>query len=185
MRDSYSKQSKKQFLSISLRDLGIDESAAYGLGNAQKYNTLFAQLTTFTPTKQSHLGTKFNVYRKLNNRNVDLFLQRVFSGFGAKNIYLYEVFDTKVTSKVNLFSSVQSDTGPMVCLRCCNGVRDSLYMSVRNAIAHGNIICDGNYYILYSVSDDSKEYDSPITFFMRIKSLKRLETLEKTLELYK
>ena len=57
-------------------------------------------------------------------------------------------------------------------------------MGVRNAIAHGNIIHDGKYYVLYSVSDDKKEFDSEVTFFLRIDKLSKLGVFRRVLESY-
>ena len=187
MSELYSKQSQEQYLSITLRDLGIDETAPYGLGDAKKYKDLFVELTTFSPTSQSHLGVKFDSYSKLNSRNLNSFLAQVFSGLKVKKVYLYETFSVKKEkpNRVDLFQEVSTDKGAMICLRCCNSVKQSLYMSVRNAIAHGNIIYNGYFYILYSVSDDKKEYDSPVTFFLRIKSLGYLRSFTKVLEYYR
>ena len=120
---------------------------------------MFVQLTIFTPTNQSHLGIKFDDYTKLNTRNTDKFLQQLFSGLGLKNIYFFDTFETRKTGKIDLYNSVVMDNEAMLCLRCMNGAKKSLYMAVRNAIAHGNIIYDGRYYILYSVSDDKIEYE--------------------------
>ena len=185
MADTYTKQAGNQILSVTLRDLGIDESTTYGKKKKKNYNKLFVQLTLFTPTNQSHLGIKFDDYTKLNTRNTDKFLQQLFSGLGLKNIYFFDAFETRKTGKIDLYNSVVMDNEAMLCLRCVNGAKKSLYMAVRNAIAHGNIIYDGRYYILYSVSDDKIEYDSAITFYMRIKSLKLLESMNKVLEIYK
>ena len=188
MSETYAKQSEKQYLSITLRELGIDDDAPYGLGNAKNYKDLFVELTTFSPTDQSHLGDKFDSYSKLNTRKTNTFLEQVFSGLKVMNhIYLYGTFSVKIEkpNRVDLFQEVSTYKGAMICLRCCNSVKQSLYMSVRNAIAHGNIIYNGYFYILYSVTDDKKEYDSPVTFFLRIKSLGYLRSFTKVLEYYR
>ena len=62
MADTYTKQAGNQILSVTLRDLGIDESTTYGGTMLKNYNKLFVQLTLFIPTNQSHLGIKFDDY---------------------------------------------------------------------------------------------------------------------------
>ena len=184
MADSYSKQAQNQYLSVTLRELGIDESATYITSN-KTYNSLFLRLTMYTPTTQSHLGLKFDSYKGLNDRTSRDLVKQIFSGLGVKSIYLYNSYDSDVATKTNILTRVLADTESMICLKCIQGIRNSLYMAVRNAIAHGNIIRCNGYYILYSVADDKKEYDSAITFILRVKSLKRLEAFTKTLDLYK
>ena len=176
-------------LSLSLRDLGIDEKTEYGLKFTQNDKNLFMSLVLYTPTSQSHLGKKFENYSKLNNRTLDRFLNSIFSGLGLNGIYLFRSFTEKENKKKgnkkkDLRKSVLEDNGAMICLRCDNGARDSLFMSIRNSIAHGNIIEKDGYIIFYSISDDKKEYDSTVTFYLRINKISKLNAFFKVLNLY-
>lgn len=182
---TYSENSKANRLYLSLRDLGIDERATYGLDDKKYDSKTFSKLVVFTPTTQSHLGDKFDSYRSLNNRTLDKFLKALFSGMGIKNVYLFTSYTEKTRKKKDLRNSVINDKDALLCLRCDNGVRDSLYMSIRNSIAHGNLLEKDGFIILYSVSEDKAEYDSAITFFMRIKQISKLQALFRTLEAYR
>lgn len=181
---TYSEQSKNNRLSITLGDLDIDDNSIYDFQRTDALDQLFCTLTTYTPTSQSHYGKKFDSYKRLNNKTQEKFLQSLFNGLGIKKVYLYQSFDVRTRNKKNLYDEVIEETESMLCLRCDNGVVKSLYMAVRNAIAHGNIIAKNNYYILYSVSDDKNEYTSTITFLLKITKLSNLKALTNTLNTY-
>ena len=181
---TYIQESKKNRLYVTLRDFGIDENTQYGLkDNKYNFNELMS-LVMLTPTNQSHLGNKFNYYSKLNNKSLDKFLKAIFSGLGVKSVYLYDSFTEKTKSKTDLKNNVLSDRDTMICLRCCNGTRDSLFMAIRNALAHGNIVEKDGFIVFYSISDDQKEYDLPVSFFLRIKQISKLQAKTKTLNTY-
>ena len=181
---TYAKKARASRLLLSLRELDIDETTHYSIPNERDAADLFVQLTVLTPTYQSHLGRKFEAYSKLNNRSTEGFLGALFSGLGINNIFLYKTFESKTAQTYDLRNDVLSCKETMLCLRCDNGVLKSLYMSIRNAIAHGNIIEREGYIVFYSVSDDKKEYDSNITFFLRIRKQRNLSAFTKVLSLY-
>ncbi len=181
---TYVQESKTNRLSLSLRDLGIDENTSYGL-NSNRYDLdLLMFLVMFTPTNQSHLGKKFASYSKLNKSTLDRFLKTVFSGLGVKSVYLFNSFTEKGNKKNDLRNQVLNDKDTMICLRCENGARDSLFMSIRNSIAHGNIIEKDGFLVFYSISDDKNEYDSAVTFFLKIRKTTKLQAFKKALEAY-
>lgn len=181
---TYVQESKTNRLSLSLRDLGIDENTSYGLNSNRYDHDLMMFLVMFTPTKQSHLGKKFAGYSKLNNSTLDRFLKSIFSGLGVKSVYLFNSFTEKGKKKNDLRNLVLSDKDTMICLRCDNGARDALFMSIRNSIAHGNIIEKDGFLVFYSISDDKNEYDSTVTFFLRIRQTSKLRAFKKALEAY-
>ena len=183
-KTTYAQKAKTSRLQLSVRELGIDETAHYSFPNERNTNSLFVQLTVLTPTHQSHLGRKIESYSKLNKRTMEKFLSALFSGLGINNIFLYKTFESKTAQTYDLRNDVLSCNETMLCLRCDNGVLKSLYMSIRNAIAHGNILEKENYIVFYSVSDDKKEYDSNISFFLRIKKFRNLSAFTKVLSLY-
>lgn len=182
---TYYKQSDSHKLSITLNDLNIDERCNYHVERTSSLDELFCDLTIYAPTSQSHYGKKLESYTKLNNRTQNDFLKHVFNGLGIKNVYLYKTFSDKTRNKKDIYGDVVKDQGTMLCLRCDNGVVNSLYMSIRNAIAHGNIIQKAKSYILYSVNDDANEYQSNVTFFLRITKLSNLKALLQILEMYR
>jgi hypothetical protein len=183
-RKTYTKQAKENKLDITLKELDIDP-ASYQFDRSRKLDELFCNLTVYTPTMQSHYGEKFSAFPRLTQRELDGFLGRVFSALGVKKVYLYETYSDRTKNKTDLYDDVVNETGTMLCLRCDSGVKESLYMAVRNAIAHGNIVRRGDYYELYSVSDQTKEYDSNVTFFLRIKKLEKLKALITILDNYR
>ena len=185
---TYSQQAKKNKLEITPRHLNIDENSVYEFQRTAELDEIFCNLTIYTPTSQSHYGKKFGDYPRLNNSTTNKFLESVFNGLGLKHVYVYETFSERGETKGNktdLSEAVLQTTDEMLCLRCDSGVKISLYMGVRNAIAHGNIVRQGDYYELYSVSDSLKEYDSHVTFFLRIKELGKLKKFLQSLEAYK
>ena len=195
MKDSKGKMTFNQIAEnnvalLTLADLGVSSSSRYcdlaKTSEKREWNSLL-KLIVFTPTNQSHLGVKFDAYEKLNTRNLNVFLLKVFSGLGIaeNNVFLFNSYTTKDTNKKNIKDDIVKSTDAMIALRCDSGVLNSLYAAIRNAIAHGNIICEKGYYILYSVRDDKNEYYSELTFFMRINSLSKLKTLFKVIETYR
>lgn len=132
---------------LTLLDLGVSSNSQYcdlaKPSEKREWNSLF-KLIVFTPTNQSHLGEKFDAYEKINNMNLNEFLIKVFSGLGIneKNVFLFNSYTTKDTKKKDIKREIINSTDAMIALRCDNGVRNSLYAAIRNAIAHGNIICE-------------------------------------------
>ena len=195
MKDSkdkftFSKMAENNVALFTLSDLGVSSSSWYcdlsKPSEKREWNSLL-KLIVFTPTNQSHLGEKFDSYKKINTRSSNEFLLKVFSGLGIteKNVFLFNSYTTKNTNKKDIKKDIVESTDAMIALRCDNGVYKSLYAVIRNAIAHGNIIFENGYYILYSVRDDKNEYYSELTFFMRIKSLSKLKALFKVIETYR
>ena len=181
---TYSEESKINRLFLTLRDLGIDENTVFGLKHNKYDYRLLASLVLFTPTNQSHLGVKFASYSKINNNTMNNFLKGVFSGLGVKNVYLFSSYTEKTKKKNDLRGAILNDKETMICLRCDNGVLNSLFMAIRNSLAHGNIIEEDGFLELYSISDDKKEFDSAITFFLRIKQQSKLRAFFQTLNAY-
>lgn len=195
MKDSkrkmtFSKMAKNNVALFTLADLDVSSSSRYcdlsKPNEKREWNSLL-KLIVFTPTHQSHLGDKFEAYKKLNSSSSNEFLLKVFSGLGIteENVFLFNGYTTKDTKKKDIKNDIVKSTDAMIALRCDNGVHKSLYAAIRNAIAHGNIIYEKGYYILYSVRDDKNEYYSELTFFLRIKRLSSLKALFKVIETYR
>ena len=184
-RRTFAGQADKNCLHISLTDLGISLNSLYEVKLSSQLNDIFTDLVVFTPSKQSHLGKKLSEYSRLNSRNTEKFLQDVFNGLGIRqNVFLFKTYIPTKRKLNDVFPDVIRSTEQLLILRCDSGVKESLFMAVRNSIAHGNIVYDGKFYTLYSVADDKKEYESEITFLLRIDRLEKLEKLRKSLEAY-
>ena len=184
-RNTYAGQADQNCLHLSLSDLGISLNSLYEIKPSDQVKLIFSDLVVFTPSKQSHLGKKLSEYSRLNSRNTDKFLQDIFNGLNiGRNIFLFKTFVPTKRKLNDIFPIVIQSTDQLLILRCDSGVKESLLMAIRNAIAHGNIVYDGKYYTLYSVADDRNEYESEITFLLRIDQLEKLSKLRKTLEAY-
>ena len=183
--ETYNKKSSQNVLSISLTDLKISEDDIYGFGNIKTDYALLANIIINTPTNQSHLGVKFDKYTKLNNSTANDFVKKIYNALGVKNVYVFENYTTKKQELNNLFKSVSEDKNTFICYRTNNGIYKSLYMGLRNALAHGNVVCKNNMICLYSVSDDKNEYTSPVSFFLKIDKIAKIQAVIKVLEQYK
>ena len=182
---TYAKKAAQNCLFISLSDLGITPDSLYDVKTSNQLLALFADLVVFTPSKQSHLGTKLKDYHRLTNRTTDKFLKDVFNGLGIRDVFLFNTFTPRKRNLKDIYSDVIKASDQMLLLRCDSGVKEALFMAIRNAIAHGNIVFDGRYFTLYSLANQEKEYESEISFLMRIDRLEKLGTLRKTLEAYR
>lgn len=183
---SYSELSKECTLSVALYRLGLDENTEYKCDISPRLKNDLLSLVIYTPTKQSHYGGNFKSYN-INNHNTNMFLDRIFKGLKTKNVYLFSTYRSNSDNKKDIYEDVINDKESMICLKCDNGVKESLFAGVRNAIAHGNIVKKDDYYILYSVDvkKDKSEFESNVNFYMKIKNLNRIKSFYKVLNLYK
>ena len=181
---TYVKQMEANCLYVTLHDLGIDDKSTYSINGTSGFHSIATDLVSFTPTKQSHLGKKFAEYTRLNNHTTENFLQRLFNGLGISDVYLFKTYTPKKAKKNDLRAKVTASKGPMIIARCDCGVKESIYMGVRNSVAHGNIVYDGKFFVLYSVDNDKNEYFSEVTFFLKIDKLTKLKAFMKSIEAY-
>jgi hypothetical protein len=185
-------QAQKSTLSFTLKDLNISENSNYDIPNQQNITKLFEQFVVFTPTNQSHLGDKFDAYKKLNNSTTDNFVRKLLRALDIKleNTFFFTAFNKNNGCNVlNPIPLITQFNYPTLCLNCTNGIKNALYSNLRNAIAHGNIVCFDNSYILYSLTSTNKEqkneYSTHISFLLRVHSLKKLEAFITVLEEYR
>ena len=183
---AYSKQAKKQYLSLTLSELFDVEDipSLYMEPEIRDINKIYSDLIVRTPTNQSHLGrnnsvpeNKYSaVIRKLcNDLNIE-----------DNNIFLFESYNSNKSDHINLYDDVKKCKDTFIAYRTSNGIFLSLYAGIRNALAHGNIIYYKDFYYFYSVqsgSKDANEYTSNISFLLKIKDCKRLKSLTKILEI--
>ena len=196
MSKTYTQQAKSNYLTLPLKELKIDDHSKYvERSQIECLKDLIFNLVTCTPTNQSHLGDKFREYKKIKFKTPDPFLTDIFSRVGIKqaNLFLFKNYSTRTKTekneKKNLYKKVINCHKEMLCLHCDDGgVINSLYNAIRNALAHGNIVKQNDYTLLYSVNIARKgdnEYESNVTFFMRIKNIEKLMAFQNVLESYR
>ena len=195
MSKTYTQQAESNCLSLTLTDLGITRSSNYvKREQIEDFEDLIFNLVTCTPTNQSHVGIKFKKDLGKNKAH-DLFLSSLFADLeiDQSKVFLYKNYIEGKNNKNDLKKSVLECNDAMLCLRCDNGVANSLYMAVRNALAHGDILEQNGYIVLYSVSSKSEEtdtkktlneYESKITFLLQIKSLEKIKSFQTVLMQY-
>ena len=172
--DTYVKIADKQILQLTLADLKIDQKTDFYQNDID--GELVKNLVVFSPTDESHLGNKFDFYKKLNDKTLNEFIKKLIKQLGVKNHYFFHSYTSK-SNKTDLKDTIINDNESFICLYIGNGgIKNSLYKSIRNALAHGNIIHKGKYYLLYSITKDNaeqKEYDARINFLLKIHNLKK------------
>ena len=197
-KKTYTQQAKSNYLTLTLKELGINNHSNYvKREQIDNLKDLIFDLVTCTPTNQSHVGDKFREYKQLKFKTPDPFLSAIFSKLDIKqaNLFLYKNYSIRTKAKTekneknNLYEKVINCQKEMLCLHCDDcGVISSLYNAIRNALAHGNIVKQKDYTLLYSVNIAKKgdnEYESNITFFMRIKNIEKLMAFQSVLESYR
>lgn len=171
----YVKNSNKCVCSIKLNDLKI---------NNQNFNFIsdeniisketYYDLVLLTPTKQSHLGTKFS---KKILKHLDELVNDLIKELDVKNVYFFDSFNSK-SQRTDLANKIKNDNHTFIVLKCSNGLAEALYVSIRNALAHGNILSDNKYYYLYSLStkesDNIPEEERKLVFLLKIRDIKKL-----------
>jgi hypothetical protein len=191
MKDTYANKGRKTALYITPRDMGINDRTYFSVKETQNSSQLFTSLIMQTPTNQSHLGDKWDRYTGLNNNTLDEFARKLIKALDVKDVYIFSVMEPKHGSAVNnAREDVIKSGNTMLCLYIGgNGLRNSLYASIRNALAHGNIVDNGNNVCLYSVSERNKnyesEFDTPLSFYLRIYSIDKLEAYLTVLKEYR
>ena len=135
----------------------------------------FRDLISFTPSHTSNLGDKLTNNSK---KHIDEIVHEVVAALNVKTVYFYSRFESQQKSVVDLTHDVLTNSGTFMCLFCPDSLLESLYSSIRNALAHGNIAQKEKYYYLYSVSsqegEKTPETQKRITFLLKVHSLNNL-----------
>lgn len=186
-RETLLKAAEKYHFSAVLNEMGINSESTYVDEKEldDEIKRLFCDLVVLTPTNQSKLGLKIETLSIPDNRK-DGFLRAIFDDMNMRAYYYNANRSNKKNSK-ELRSKV-SQKGNVVFIKAQNGGIVSLYASVRNSIAHGNIVKKRKYYYLFSthLEDGKDEYnEANITFFMKIDNLRLLRYLITAVNNYK
>jgi hypothetical protein len=187
--DTERSKALKQTCSFSLSDLESQKSkfsfVPDNIIKAAISADIFRDLISFSPSSTSNLGEKLSNKAK---KHIDEIVHDIVSALNVKTIYFYNRFESNKDNVVDLTHNVLNNSGTFMCLHCPNSLLESLYSSIRNALAHGNIAQKGKFYYLYSVSsqdgEKTPETQKKITFLLKVHSLNNLN-LRAYLDAYK
>lgn len=133
---TFLQEAQKNQLNITLREL-MPKGVEYITEDID--SELYTKLVLLNPTNSTHLGKKFNDYKKLNNKTLDSFVNRLKNELDVKEVYFFKTFNSKKRDVLNLYSKFKNSSSYCLALYCSDNLKDSLYKSIRNALAHGNI----------------------------------------------
>lgn len=172
------KKSKKQHCSITLRELESQRNKFSPIDDNEAIDSdTYKELVLFSPSKQSNLGDKLS---KKILKHIDELVNEIVKGLDIKHKYFYSSYESKKADNVDLSQSILKDTKTFFCMYCSDNFSESIYASVRNALAHGNIVKKGQFVYLYSLASRNDkqldEKDKKISFLLKVHDLKNLHT---------
>lgn len=176
-RETIVKQAKKYFCNLSLNELGFLKKYYVFLTDEDEINSdIYKSLVLFSPSTQSNLGEKLS---KRIQKHIDELVLDVTKNLDVKNTYFFSSYSSKNEIKEDLSPKIKADSKTFLCLYCSDCFTESFYASVRNALAHGNIIKSGKYYYLFAVSSKEGEkvsdFDKKLSFLLRVQKLDKLD----------
>ena len=176
------KKSDNFRLNVNLQDLHFNRDCFKSFDIESVDRETFFNFVFCSPVESidaSHYGVKFSEIKAINKSNHDVFFNEVLKEMNIESVNLFKVFDSepdkngKVKERCNLKENLIKDDTSFLYLYT-GGARCeiSLFLSIRNALAHGNIFRYDGYYYLYSVSNKNAmtvdEFERKITFLMKI-----------------
>ncbi len=159
--------------------------------NLEIDSKVYYSLVFLTPTNQSRYGTKFKKLHKFNKRVSDKFLREIFEKLGISNdsVLVFDTFNGKKGKSIEVKDVKEIlSNGPFILLKNECGIVNSLYASIRNCLAHGDIIKDAEWYYLFALSSRNikiSDEDKKLKFILKIKSLDQLSVLCAALDEFK
>ena len=104
----------------------------------------FYSLVFLTPTQENRYGIKFKHIKKINKRTTDIFLRCMFERIGISDdsIMVFKTFNGKNKNMIETKEFSIKSNKPMILLKNEGNIVNSFFVSVRNCLAHGNIIKD-------------------------------------------
>lgn len=181
MRDA-----EKCMCNLTLAEIGFDSKKLPFLENTGEISaTTYKALVLCSPSTRSNLGKKIS---KKFTRHIDEVVKELAKELDVKNTYFYSTYCSKKANCKDLSIDVTQDSGTFLCLYCPGGFMESLYASIRDALAHGNIMKTGNKYILYSVSpasgSEKDPFRQPLKFLLKINKLTKLRAFISVFQKY-
>jgi len=185
----YNKNEHAINCNISLKSLGLNSKLVDD--NISINKDVFYKLIFNTPTNANlNYGIKFKSIKSLNGKKSNSFLNEIFDllSITSENILLFSCFKSKKNRNKITKENIKIDSSNLfVLLKIDNGVKESLYISIRNALAHGNIIKKNKFYYLFSLSNSNNKIsdnEKKIKFLMKLNNLEQLAIFTNTLEKY-
>ena len=189
MKKNYNKNANEYMCSMTIGDLqskgqkfqfiSRDTFDAYGALSANDY----MNIVLFASHDQSNIGVQLS--SKIE-KHIDEIVDEIRCELDLKTSYFYKRYDSQ-SNRTDLKDKIKNNSNPYICMYVGDSFTRSLYDSVRNALAHGNIAKKGKYYYLFSFSnaDTRKPIEQRrISFMIKTYSLKNLGVIMRTLDKY-
>lgn len=185
-RETIVKESKRHKCSFSLSKLETKKDRFEFITDKSIISPeTYRDLVLFNPSKESNLGEKIT---KRLEKHIDDLVNEVASALDVKRIYVFNSYESR-KGKEDLVPRIMTDNGTFMCLYCSGAFLESFYASIRNALAHGNIVKKGKFIYLYSVSSkeglEVREKDRKISFLLKVHNLNNLAAYINSFEKYK
>lgn len=196
---TYNRISENFMLKISLREMGFN---SINIFKEKYYNKIskidFFNLIFYCPcgdiNSSSHYGIKFNE-SKINSRTCDQFFDEIMQSLNINSFHFFKVYTSEpnkngiIKERLDLRESLLNQENEYLYLYTGNNnCHIALFLSIRNALAHGNIFDYNGYTYLYSLSSKNTinidEFDRNINFIIRIKDINKLCNLFKIYSKY-
>lgn len=186
VKKSFAKEAKRCKCTISLSQLETKKSEFEFISDKSIIAPeTYRDLVLFSPSKESHLGEKIT---KRLEKHIDDLVNEVILALDVENVYFFNSY-TSSKDKADLSPRILNSNGTFLCLYCCDAFLESFYASVRNALAHGNIVKKGKFIYLYSVSSiegkEVGEKDRKLSFLLKLHKLNNLVAYIDAFERYK
>lgn len=185
-RLTLAQQAKKCSCSLSLSQLETKKGKfEFVSDKAVIEPETYRELVLFSPSKASNLGEKIT---KRSEKHIDELVKEVTSTLDIKHTYFFDCYESK-QKKEDLTAKITKDNGTFLCMYCSAAFLESFYVSVRNALAHGNIVKKGKFFYLYSVSSREgkrvEEKERTLSFLLKVYSFNNLATYINAFSKYK
>ena len=185
-KDTIVKEAKRHKCSISLAELETKRSKFEFVSDKSIIvPETYRDLVLFSPSKESNLGEKIT---KRLEKHIDDLVKEVITALDVKNIYFFGSYSSN-KDKEDLTPEIINNNGTFMCLYCSDAFLESFYASIRNALAHGNIVKKGKFIYLYSVSSkegqEVGEKERKLSFLLKVHKLNSLAAYINAFEKYK
>ena len=172
---TYLQNANQAKLDISPSELGLEKNAMKNVANEIE-TLLFKNIILNSPHECSICSTKMKDY-DFTKCTINGFVETLFKKMKIENIHFFTVFNEKdgKSEKFDLKHDICNENNTCIYLKINDTILKSIYSSIRNCFAHGNILFDGSYYYLFSFSEnDHGQNNQKITFYLKIKNLRYL-----------
>ena len=150
----------------------------------------FYSLVFETPTNQGLYGDKFSQFKGLKKGTSDQFVKEIASELGIEenDVLTFGVFDGKAKKAITSSTLKAKGERPFLLYKVENGIYGSLFASIRNCLAHGDIIKNGKWYYLFCLSSGNRktsDENKKIKFLLKIENPKVLKAFRNVLNRYR